>query len=258
VITWLESLPTLVTGILVVGGFVALTLVLGYLVGTFTSLEIRTAHNDRAGFILAVIGVIYAVLLAFVAISVWDRFNQAQARSYNEAAALATIYRDAVSFPQGGRVRAGLRDYAAAVVEDEWPRMSRGHRSELADRRLAVADGYIRALLVNSPRLQDIHAQMLEAMDTVLTDREERLTVDLRGINVLMWFVLIAGAFITVGFTFLFGFEATIMQQLMIGSLSLLIGMVLFLILALDYPYRGGISVQPAAFEALLSNFTHP
>ena len=103
-ISWLESLPTLRAGIVVVGGFVVLALAIGYLVARFTSREIRTAHNDRAGFILAVIGVIYAVLLAFVAIGVWERFQQAEARSYEEAGALATVYRDAGSFPDGGAV----------------------------------------------------------------------------------------------------------------------------------------------------------
>jgi hypothetical protein len=42
------------------------------------------------------------------------------------------------------------------------------------------------------------------------------------------------------------------MQQLMIGSLSLMIGLVLFLVMALDFPYRGSISVEPEAFRALL------
>jgi hypothetical protein len=72
------------------------------------------------------------------------------------------------------------------------------------------------------------------------------------GINGIMWAVLIAGAVVTVGFTYLFGFKQTIMQQLMIGSLSILIGLVLFLTVALDYPFKGGIVVQPEAFENAL------
>jgi hypothetical protein len=260
VISWLESLPTLVTGILVVGGFVALTLVLGYLVGTFTSLEIRTAHNDRAGFILAVIGVIYAVLLAFVAISVWERFQQAESRAYNAAGTLATIYRDSGSFPRGGQVRAMLRAYVRSVIDDEWPRIQRGERPALSNAFLDAADRYILGLPVTSPRLQNIHADMLAAIDSVLMDRQNRLTIDLVGINGVMWLVLIAGALITVGFTYLFGFDHPVMQLLMIGGLSLLIGLVLFLIVALDYPFRGSIAVGPDAYRALLESFsaTHP
>ena len=92
-------------------------------------------------------------------------------------------------------------------------------------------------------------------MDTALMDRETRLTIDSRGINGIMWTVLIVGAVVTVAFTYLFGFDKTLMQELMIGGLSFLIGLVLFLIMALDYPFRGSIAVEPEAFRALLETF---
>ncbi|MBV8147457.1 MAG: DUF4239 domain-containing protein [Candidatus Eremiobacteraeota bacterium] len=255
-ISWLESLPTVTAGIVIVGGFVLIALAIGYLVARFTSVEVRTAHNDRAGFILAVIGVIYAVLLAFVAIGVWERFQEAEARTYDEAGALATVYRDAGSYAAASRLRARLRSYVLSVIDDEWPRMSRGAKPRLASPSLEAVDRNIRALPVDSPRLADIQTQMLSAIDRALMDHETRLTVDSSGISRMMWVVLIVGAVVTVAFTYLFGFDRTLMQELMIGGLSFLIGLVLFLIIALDYPFRGGISVSPEAFRALLDTFT--
>lgn len=253
-ISWLESLPTLLAGVLVVGGFVGSTLFFGFLVARFTSSEIRTAHNDRAGFILAVIGVIYAVLLAFVAIGVWERFQQAETRSYEEAGALATVFRDSQAFPNSQALRASLHAYVRSVIKDEWPRMRRGDQSHDADQLLESVAREIRALPVTSRGLEDVHSQMLSAVDTALMDRETRLTVDATGINKIMWLVLITGAYVTVAFTYLFGFDRTLMQLLMVGGLAFLIGLVLFLVLALDYPYRGSISVGPEAFRALLDS----
>jgi hypothetical protein len=254
-ITWLESLPTGMAGVIVVGGIVFLSLAIGYVVGKFTSREVRTAHNDRAGFILAVIGVIYAVLLAFVAIGVWERFQDAESRTYDEAGALATVYRDADAFPERERLRATLRAYVSSVIDSEWPEMQHGESPWLYSPSLESVDRTIRNLRVDSPRLSNIQAQMLSAVDTALMDRRERLTVDSNGISKIMWMVLIAGAAVTIAFTYLFGFDRTIMQGLMIGGLSLLIGLVLFLIVALDFPFRGSISVPPEAFRALLENF---
>ena len=194
-------------------------------------------------------------MLAFVAIGVWERFQQAESRSYDEASAIATVYRDAGSFPQGGRLRRILRAYVASVIDAEWPRMHRGERSALSNTLLEAADRQVRALPADSPRLQNIAAQMLAAMDTALMDRRARLTIDSNGISRIMWVTLIAGAVVTVGFTYLFGFDQTLMQQLMIGGLSFLIGLVLFLIVALDYPFQGSIAVQPEAFRALLEGF---
>ena len=89
---------------------------------------------------------------------------------------------------------------------------------------------------------------MLEAMDGALEDRDDRISEGSTGINGVLWVTLIIGAFVTVGFTFLFGFKHTLIQQLMIGSLATLIGLMLFLIVALDFPFRGGLTVTPDAF----------
>jgi fumarate reductase subunit D len=45
----------------------------------------REEHNNVAGFIYAVLGVAYAVLLAFVLIAVWQDYNTAQTNLESEA-----------------------------------------------------------------------------------------------------------------------------------------------------------------------------
>jgi Protein of unknown function (DUF4239) len=254
VIDWLGTLPTFAAAFIVIGGFVFISIVIGFLVVRFTSSDVRTAHNDRAGFILAVIGVIYAVLLAFVAVGAWERFQQAEARTYEEAESLAEVYRDAGSFVGGEALRRTLRAYVESVINVSWPAMRSGETSDIVDALLEKVDRQVRALPATSPRLEDIHAQMLSAMDTALADRESRVTMDSTGINGIMWMVLVIGAFITVAFTYLFGFDRTIMQALMVGALSFMIALVLFLIAALDYPFRGSIAVSPEAFQALLES----
>lgn len=257
IVEWFESLPTIASAIVIVGGFVALTLLVGWLVGRIAPREVRMEHNDLAGFILAVVGVVYAVLLAFVAIGVWERFQAAELRSWEEAGAIGAIYRDAGSFvQQGAQIRSDLHDYAALVVDDEWPKMRHGGQSERADRLLERVDREVRSLSVTTMGKQDVQAQMLVAIDTALRDRDTRLSEDATGLNGLMWGVLLAGAVLTVGFTYLFGFRQTIMQHLMIGSLGALIGLVLFLAVALDYPFRGSITVGPEAFETALGTFS--
>ena len=254
-IAWLESLSTIGALIVVVGGFVASTMAMGLVVVRLTSHDVRAAHNEMAGFILAVLGVVYAVLLAFVAIGVWERYEHAQELSYQEADALATIYRDAQSFPDAAKLRSVLRQYAESIVTVEWPKMRRGDNTGITDTPLDTVDRYVRALPSNSASLQAVQSQMLDATATAFSDRDGRFTREFVGINELMWAVLILGAYITVGFTYLFGFDRTVMQQIMIGGLSLMIGLVLFLVVALDFPFRGGISVAPTAFTGLLKSW---
>jgi len=54
--------------------------------------QLRT-NNEVAGFKFATVGVLYAVLLAFAVIVVWEKFNQAESEVAKEAGAAATVYR---------------------------------------------------------------------------------------------------------------------------------------------------------------------
>ena len=254
-VEWLESLPAIVAGPIVVVAFVIASLVIALVVDKISPRELRIEHNDLAGFILAVIGVIYAVLLAFVTIGVWERFEVAESRSYEEASALTAVYRDAGSFEQSRELRAAIRAYVEELVADEWPRMQRGEESPQVDRQMEHIDGMVRGLTVTSQSRQDVHDQMLAELNVALGDRDARLSEDATGISGIMWFVLVFGAFITIGFTSLFGFRRDVMQYVMIGTLALLIGLVLFLAIALNYPYRGAVTVEPKAYHTALRTF---
>jgi uncharacterized membrane protein YgaE (UPF0421/DUF939 family) len=53
---------------------------------------LRQEHNDVAGFIYAVVGVTYAVLLAFVVVVVWEEYERAKDTVETEANELAGDY----------------------------------------------------------------------------------------------------------------------------------------------------------------------
>jgi len=52
---------------------------------------VEVLEPEVAGFVYAVIGVVYAVLLGFTAIIVWERFDQAQTNVEREANELVTF-----------------------------------------------------------------------------------------------------------------------------------------------------------------------
>src|SRR5215469_4897320 len=62
----------------------------------FVSVEFRRRHNDAAAAIFSIIGVTFAVLLAFVAMLVWEGFNKAKAATYAEASAIYDLYNASV------------------------------------------------------------------------------------------------------------------------------------------------------------------
>lgn len=94
-------------------------------------------HHDIAGPIFSTIGVIYAVMLAFVLVIVWQDFDRAQNNTVQEANYFAQIYRDSTGLPEQFRVRflAANAAYLDAVIKYEWPQMQRGRRAWRRRRR---------------------------------------------------------------------------------------------------------------------------
>ena len=74
-------MSTAIFGILVVSLAVSFTVPGLLLVRRLTSLKLRQEHNAVAGFIYSVLGVAYAVVLGFVLVSVWERYEMASERA---------------------------------------------------------------------------------------------------------------------------------------------------------------------------------
>ncbi|HKQ99153.1 MAG TPA: hypothetical protein VJT09_00690, partial [Pyrinomonadaceae bacterium] len=97
---------TFLVGVVVVGVSVLLAHLGLHLVRRKVPLTTLQAHHEVAGFIIGVLGAIYAVLLAFVVVVVWNQFEDAKAAVGREANKLNDLARMAEGFPDEPRRRA--------------------------------------------------------------------------------------------------------------------------------------------------------
>jgi hypothetical protein len=226
------------------------------------STERRKEHNDVAGFIYAVVGVSYAVLLGLMLIAVWEQWNAAEEVSSDEANELAGIFYFAHALPQpeGRHIQELARSYAQVVVEEEWPAMEQGKSSPKAWATLDELRATILGLdpptgTQQVPYSQARYNQILDQLHGLGDGRRERLLAAEGGLPTILWVVLIGGGVITVAFTYLFGLENTGVHTLMVASLALIIALSLFSVAALDHPYEGDVRIHPDAFEQVLERF---
>ena len=252
----------ILTGLLIVAVAMVIAVAGLVVVQRLVSTERRQQHNDVAGFIYAVLGVAYAVLLGLVLIAVWEKWDAAEAITTDEANELAGIfwYAHALPQPEGRHIQELVRSYAQVVVEKEWPLMAQGRSSPKA---WATLDELRGALLGLKPTTdaqqmgygQMRYNQMLEQLHNLGNARRERLLAAEQGLPTILWIVLILGGVITVGFTYLFGLESTLVHLLMVAALAMIISISLFTVAALDYPFKGDIRIHPAAYENDLERF---
>src|SRR5579863_3470607 len=123
---------TAVLIILVVGlAAAAVTLVVQKGVAT----DLRREHHEVGSTVFLQLGVIFAVLLAFVFSEAWSEYNEASAAINLEVAALHGAAMLAATLPSASAKEILSKEevYLKSVIDEEWPIMA-AHRAENIDR----------------------------------------------------------------------------------------------------------------------------
>jgi hypothetical protein len=227
------------------------------LVNRLVPTEYREEHNDVAGFIYAVVGVVYAVLLAFVVVASWEDFEAARDTTEVEANELAEIFWLAHRFPesQERRLHELSRSYARVVVDQEWLLMQEGRESPHAWALLNQIRSTIEGYEPRTQAGQVLYEHALERVRNLAEARRDRLLEAEQGMPAILWAALVVGGVITVGFTYLFGLKSNLAHTLMIAALTAILTMVIVTIGALEGPFSGDVRVPPSAFELVLDRF---
>jgi Protein of unknown function (DUF4239) len=219
--------------------------------------EVRMQHNDVAGFIYAVLGVVYGVLLGLTVVAVWEEWNAAAASADQEASGVAEVFyvADRMPEPEGRQIQELARAYARVVVDNEWALMRQGKSSPEAWELLDEIRSGAQDFQPSTPAQLILYEQALERVHELADARRERLLDADHGLPPILWIILIIGGVVVVGFTYLFGLESTVVHLFMVAALALIIALVLFTVAELEFPFRGGIWIRPEAMEQVLSSF---
>lgn len=211
-------------------------------------------NNEVAGFKFSVIGVLYAVLLAFIVIAVWQNYNTTDAAIRSEAKAVGglTQLSYALPEPEGSAIRTSVADYANEVRQSEWATMARGLPSKTTARALAHLTQAIFDLRVDQYRDLALFQQSLHLLAVIEDNRNERLDSADGSVPPVLWLVLIAGAMITLGYPSFFGTSNLVAQTLMTATLAGLVALILLPALLLDFPFTGQVVLSSGAFDEAL------
>ncbi|HEV3181894.1 MAG TPA: DUF4239 domain-containing protein [Steroidobacteraceae bacterium] len=227
------------------------------LIRRFVAVEQLRSNNEVAGFKYAVIGVLYAVLLAFVVIITWERFYDAEKALAVEAGSAATIYRlsGGLDETSAATLRANMSAYLKSVLADDWPAMTLGRSSRVTTR--VLSDLYEELVHYRPADLHDADLQkdLLSELDQMTRARRERLVMAEGTVPNVIWFVIFLGAALTIAFTFFFGTSNVIVQSLMTGVLAAIIFSAILVVIAIDRPYTGAVTVSKESIRAVLEDF---
>ena len=203
------------------------------------------------------IGVVYAILRAYVVIIVWQQFDMTTATVQREAVAADNIYNGVDSFPEPARtnVKTAVKEYVQVTVDEEWPLLADNEMSPQAEALAENMRSAIDQLPADSRSEQVMFGHVLTNYEQLLTARRLRIFQGQEGLHPLLWALLIGGAVLSIGYTYSFGVDHWLAHALMIAGLALLIGAMLFMIQQVEHPFAGQLHVLPKPFQRVLAGF---
>ena len=243
---------TVLAGMLVVGVSVFVAILGLAVVRRLVPPETCVENHDVAGFISAILGAAYAVMLAFVVVLVWQQFDAAEQISQGEANAVGDVYHiaGATHDAQGRAIQDAAIGYSKSVIADEWPAMANFKGSPKTEQALELMWDRTLDFTQSHPTANTVIRQhLLGQMVKVDDGRTLRLLAARSSVHPILWIVLIVGGLLTITFTYFFGLKSFRAQAVMTGVLTLMISGTLFTVAAIDHPFSGDVSVQSDAFE---------
>jgi hypothetical protein len=217
----------------------------------------REKDTSMIGLSYALAGGIYAVVIAFVAVGVYSAMDKGDAIASAEANSLSSIVFDSAGLPAelGARVRSDVDAYIETVVKKEWPSQKAFHMEEAN-----FGEGWDelrrigRDLAGFEPETMGqttVKTELVRGINDVFVARSARLLAANAHLPDATWQMMICGLVLVTAYVYLFGPHSFKIHMAVTALTMVSIGLVFSLIIALDYPFRGDLSVDDEAFRGL-------
>jgi hypothetical protein len=195
--------------------------------------------------------VLYGLVAALTAVSVWNKHSQVSDTVSREATAIAGLWRDLGGYPPRERdaMRELLRGYTSQIIDEAWPEQMRGR---VPRGGVDWMDKLVAQLLVFEPGSESqklLHAETLSAFNRMHDARRQRLDAVASGLPGVMWIVLLPGAMGCIVMSLFFPLTDARFQAAMLMGLAGFLAMVLFVIVSLDRPFHGAMAVPPDSYQ---------
>ena len=247
----------------IVGGVLIVALT-GHLLARRYLASLR--RPDDSGVVAGVTGIVmtlFAFVLAFAVVSLYDQFNQAKASIAGETAALITIVQDSSGFPTKRKqlIDSAVRDYVKEVSENEFRAMHDGKES-VNDPARAKFGVLFKTLQNYEPKTEAqkaFYGSAIGSLNAAVTYRRARLDLVDAAIPRAFATLIFLTAILSILTTFFITTKSKALEFVLVSCVAIIVGAGLITVLLLQYPFSGSVSVSPKPFgEGFLPCIVNP
>jgi hypothetical protein len=208
--------------------------------------------NDLVSNAMSIYSVMFGILLGMLAVITYENLNSAQSVADSEATAIGALYRDVSSYPEpiGSELRASLKEYTRYVIQDAWPQQRRGIVPTGGVERVNVFQKQLASFEPKTEGEKLIHGESLRQFNQFVVFRRARLNSVSSSMPSILWQIMVGGSGICLMMMWLFDAHTRAML-LMSGISAFALGAVIGLIMLLDNPFLGELSVSSAPYQLI-------
>jgi hypothetical protein len=259
---WLLNLPVLWMAVVVFAATYLLAAGIYWVV-------IRLAVGDRARAFKAVspgmlppLGILFALLVGFIAVEVWNNYDKAKVAVATEASSLRAVVLLAGAFPeeQKARIYALIDRHIDEAVNKEWPAMA-SHRATLSSLRANALIEALHDVLTLKPAddsQRTAQPEMVKALHSALDARRQRIVVSQSDVGGVKWAgILLQGICALVAIAMVHS-DNRLASAIAMILFATGIALSLLLIAAYSRPFTGEISVRPDLLKQVITSGAAP
>jgi len=255
---WLLNLPVLWMAVVV---FAATYLLAA---GIYCAVT-RLAVNDRARAFKALspgmlppLGILFALLVGFIAVEVWNNYDKAKVAVVSEASALRAVVLLAGTFPEEQKTRlyALIDRHIEDAINKEWPAMAQ-QRATLSTLRANALIEALQVVLTLKPAddsQRTTQPEMIKALQTALDARRQRIVVSQSTVGRVKWAGILLQGLCTLVAIAMVHSDNRLSCAIALTLFATGIALSLLLIAAYSRPFTGEISVRPDLLKQVLTS----
>lgn len=257
-VDWLLNLPVVWMAVVVFAAIYLLAFFIYWVVARLTANErIAAAFKAVSPGMLPPLGILFALLVGFIAVEVWSNFDKAKAAVATEASALRAVVLLADNFPedQKSRIYALINRHIDDAVNKEWPAMAR-QRATLTTLPTPLIEELHDALAMRPAADSQRAAQpeMVRAIHTALDARRQRIVISQISVGGVKWAGILLQGLCTLIAIAMVHSGNRLSCAIALSIFATGIALSFLLIAAYSRPFTGEISVKPELLKQVTAS----
>lgn len=258
---WLYDLSNVQLFFLVVGFITISGLSKTLLFPDFFENFTRSGYKDNEFIIgfLSLTGAFLSITIGLIIVGTYESFEQAEDTVRQEVSELHALYKniqllDDDNSNKHSKLLESLEAYSKYVIETEWPKQQKGIPLTFHNPPLDIFEHELRAYTPSTQKDFIVYRELLSNYQKFIKLREYRLSIIQDGLPMSIYTVLIFGLLINILISWKIYIDNIRLEIIVYTLTGLLAGTLVYIIIAMDYPFRGKFSVEPEAFEMFLES----